>query len=414
DNWISHLKKSYDDQEGMDLYVHIPFCEKLCYYCGCNRIITKNKNVQDNFVDLILSEWDLYCDHLGIIPAINSVHFGGGTPTFLSPANFEKIILGLTKNKKQNFKGSVEIDPRNVSLEHLDNFKRNGITRVSLGIQDFDPSVQKAINRLQPFEMVEALVNELRAREFESINFDVIYGLPKQTKETISRTFHLIRQLRPDMIAYYSYAHLPEKIKNQRLIKNEDLLLSEDKHALYELGKEILSLDGYEDIGMDHFALPHNFLYKAKIGHELHRNFMGYVDKKSNVLIGLGPSSISDSSLSFIQNEKDLSQYELKIQKRELPISNGHEHSIDDLAVQKIILDLMCNQVCHLYNYENVPYWRDVENDLLEMQSDGLVKIEDRKIIISEIGKRFLRNVAMCFDFHFREKIPTSKFSRTI
>lgn len=411
--WINHLKVVYSEEEGMDLYVHIPFCEKLCYYCGCNRIVTKNHSVQDNFVELLLTEWNIYCDRLGFIPKINSLHFGGGTPTFLTPENLEKLIVHLTKNKKETFTGSIEIDPRNTTLGHLDCFKKNGIKRVSLGIQDFDPGVQKAINRAQSFELVENLVNELRARQIESINFDVIYGLPKQTKETITETFNLIRKLRPDLIAYYSYAHLPERLKNQRLINSADLPVGGEKQALYDLGKDLLALDGYADVGMDHFALPDNFLFKAKNENKLHRNFMGYIDKKSSILLGLGPSSISDSSLSFAQNEKGVNEYEIKIKSNQLAINHGHTHDEKDLNIQNIILSLMCKNESTI-NIEKIPYWNDVKVDLSSMEKDGMIKMDDYKVIVLPIGRKFIRNIAMVFDFYFREKMPAEKFSRTI
>ena len=401
----------YDEKEGMDLYVHVPFCEKLCYYCGCNRIVTKNHNNEDKFCDLLLSEWELYKKHLGFTPKINSLHFGGGTPTFLSAENLEKLIVSLTENKSEHFIGSIEIDPRTTDLSHLDCFKRNGIKRVSLGIQDFDEEVQAAINRKQSYELVENLVNELRGRGIDSINFDVIYGLPKQTEETITKTFNMIRSLRPDLIAYYSYAHLPEKLKNQRLIKTEDLPNAELKQALYEKGKELLMQDGYEDVGMDHFALPENFLYQAKINNRLHRNFMGYVDKKSKILLGLGPSSISDSSLSFMQNEKGFNEYEMRIKSGALAVSNGHVHNNDDIETQKIILDLMCNDEGEI---KILPYLEEILRELEEFQNDGIVKMNKNRIKILPEGKKFIRNVAMTFDFYFREKMPRDKFSQTI
>ena len=414
DEWIFHLKKSYTAESGMDLYVHIPFCERLCYYCGCNRVITKNKGVQDHFIELLLTEWEIYKNLLGFTPVVNSLHFGGGTPTFLTPENLELLISALTKNVTDSFVGSIEIDPRVTTIEHLQCFKKNNITRVSLGIQDFDPDVQKAINRTQSFELVKKLVDEMRLMEFESINFDVIYGLPKQSIDSICETFRLVKDLRPDLIAFYSYAHLPEKIKNQRLINVDDLPDAPLKLSLYEKGKEILATHGYVDVGMDHFALPHNFLYKAKVEQRLHRNFMGYVDKKSSVLLGLGPTSISDSSMSFMQNEKGLSEYELRLKAGELPLSIGHTHNNDDLKIQKIILDLMCNEESHLTSPENIPYWHEVREELGHMESDGIIKMSDKKISILPEGKKFTRNIAMAFDFYFREKMPTTKFSKTI
>ena len=412
--WFRNVTATYNEEEGMDLYVHVPFCERLCYYCGCNRVVTRNHNIEEPFVELIILEWEMYQKRLGFIPKINSLHFGGGTPTFLSADNLEKIIRVLTINKSPSFKGSIEIDPRNVNSDHFDCFTRNGITRVSLGIQDFDPNVQSAINRSQSFELVESVVKELRGRSIESINFDVIYGLPRQTLESITKTFDLIRGLKPDLIAYYSYAHLPEKLVNQRLIKAEELPQGEFKQELYETGKAILAGDGYIDVGMDHFALPENFLYKAKESERLHRNFMGYVDKKSSVLVGLGPSSISDSSMSFIQNSKNFNDYEAKIRSNQLAISQGHTHDRDDLRVQKIILDLMCTSESTIPDKNDIPYWKEINLDLEVFEKDGLLAVEKNKITVLPSGKKFIRNIAMVFDFYIRQKLPVGKFSQTI
>ncbi len=412
--WIEHLKGVYHSEKGMDLYVHVPFCEKLCYYCGCNRIITKNHNNEEKFCDLILQEWEIYKKHLGFSPVINSLHFGGGTPTFLSAENLEKLILKLTENRGPSFIGSIEIDPRTTRPEHLDCFKKNGIGRVSLGIQDFDKDVQAAINRPQSFELVEGLVHELRSRGINSINFDVIYGLPKQSIDTISGTFDLIRKLRPDMIAYYSYAHLPDRLKNQRLINEADLPDAELKQKLYEKGKELLLQDQYEDVGMDHFALSSNFLYKAKIEKRLHRNFMGYVDKKSPILLGLGPSSISDSSMSFSQNEKVYSEYERRLAQGQLPISHGHIHQHEDLHAQKIILELMCTGESDLGAHASLLHYEDIKKELQEFEQDGLVEIKDERIVILPDGIKFIRNIAMLFDFHLRQNNSSARFSQTI
>jgi oxygen-independent coproporphyrinogen-3 oxidase len=412
--WISHLKSQYNKTEGIDLYVHIPYCEQLCYYCGCNRVITQNHNVEDSFVNLLLNEWQTYCDKLGMVPEVNSLHFGGGTPTFLSADNLEKIIIKLTAKKTSNFTGSIEIDPRKVSNEHLDTFIKNGITRVSLGIQDFDPVVQLAIHRTQSFELVEKLVKEIRARHFESLNFEVIYGLPKQSNDTITKTFELINKLKPDLIAFYSYAHIPDRLKNQRLIKNADLPSGKVKQDLYETGKALLLESGYADIGMDHFALPGNFLFQAKSTSGLDRNFMGYVDKKSNILLGLGPSAISNSSVSFIQNAKSVSEYEGKIKDGLLAISSGHTHNEKDLAVQKIILAVMCKDEIDLSDNSLIPHWNLIQDELKDLEADGLIEINTDSIKILQKGKKFIRNIAMVFDYHFREKLLTDKFSQTI
>ncbi len=414
ESWIGHLKSAYSEEEGMDLYVHVPFCEKLCYYCGCNRIITKNHSNEEKFVDLILREWELYKTRLGFTPVINSLHFGGGTPTFLSADHLEKIIQALTEKRNPSFIGSIEIDPRTTKNEHLDCFVKNGIKRVSLGIQDFDSEVQGAINRHQSFELVEEVVNGLRQRGVDSINFDVIYGLPKQSIETITRTFELVKKLRPDMIAYYSYAHLPERLKNQKLINEQDLPNAELKQQLYEKGKEILLGDDYSDVGMDHFALSSNFLYKAKVEKKLHRNFMGYVDKKSPILLGLGPSSISDSSMSFSQNEKVFSEYERKMNHGMLPVSHGHVHQNEDLCTQKIILDLMCSGESDLALYPDLIHIDLIKEELAEFEQDGLLKMQEEKLVVLPAGIKFIRNIAMLFDFHLRQSTAMRRFSQTI
>lgn len=410
--WIGHIQSTYNNATGMDIYIHVPFCERLCYYCGCNRQITKNHKVEDTYVKLIIKEWKMYIELLGFIPKVNSLHFGGGTPTFLSASNLKEIIDEITVNKSETFIGSIEIDPRAVTTDHLDMLVSSGFTRFSLGIQDFDPVVQKAINRIQSFELVENVVFELRKRKIESLNFDVIYGLPKQTCESITETFNSIDKLSPDQIAFFSYAHLPERLVNQRLIKSEDLPDDVLKVKLYETGKAILKENGLHDVGMDHFARENNFLYKAKEDSRLHRNFMGYVDKKSSVLLGLGPSSISDSSVSFMQNAKNFGDYETAINKSQLPISSGHVHNADELLVQKTIIDLMCTDKAQIQS--SLPYHEQVMSELAEFEADGLLKISDQTVSILPAGKKFIRNVAMTFDFHLREKLKIGKFSQVI
>jgi oxygen-independent coproporphyrinogen-3 oxidase len=412
--WISHIKNIYQEDVGIDLYVHVPFCENLCYYCGCSRTITKNHDVEDFYLAALLKEWELYKEKLGFTLKINSLHFGGGTPTFLSPKNLEKLIVTLLQNKSKSFIGSIEVDPRTCSDEHLEVFSRCDIKRVSLGIQDFDSVVQKAINRDQSPEMVRILVEKLRNHKMTSINFDLIYGLPKQSLDSISKTIELVAKMKPDLIAFYSYAHLPERIKNQRLIVESELPSPDLKRELYELGKKLLIENGYVDVGMDHFALPSSFLYQAMMEKKLHRNFMGYVDKKSPILLGLGPTSISDSSMSFVQNIKDVKVYEKKVKAGELPLAIGHTHNKNDLLIQEIILEMMCHNEIEIRNIEDLPYWKEIEKELLSFQLDGIIEMDNNQIRITSIGKGFVRNVAMIFDYHLREQTSKVKFSQTI
>lgn len=412
-SWIQHLKTTYNPATGLDLYVHIPYCESLCYYCGCNRTITKDHSVEEGYLRLVLKEWELYLKLLGFTPKINSLHFGGGTPTFLSPANLKHLIVELTRERSSDFIGSIEIDPRTCQKEHLEVLAELGIKRVSLGIQDFDFEVQKAIHRHQPVSMVEALLEKIRQYNFSSVNFDLIYGLPKQTVSTISETIKIVSRLKPDLIAFYSYAHLPDRIKNQRLIKEADLPTAELKRELYETGKRLLQEAGYLDIGMDHFALPESFLYEAQKKNKLHRNFMGYVDKKSPILIGLGPTAISDSSLSFMQNEKELKDYAAKVEGGVLPVEKGHTHTKQDLAVQKIILDLMCQHTTSL-SLSDLPSSAEIAQELCDFQEDGLINFNSQEIVITPLGKAFVRNIAMSFDHHLRTQQQQTRFSQTI
>ena len=414
EKWISHIKKSYQEEVGVDLYVHVPFCESLCYYCGCNRTITKNHEVESPYIENLLKEWGIYKFKLGFPVKINSLHFGGGTPTFLSPKNLEILISSLLLHKTKDFIGSIEIDPRTCSEEHLEVLNSFGIKRISLGIQDFDSDVQKSIHRNQSPEMVEALVKKLRKNNFSSINFDLIYGLPKQSLHSISKTIEIVSKMKPDLIAFYSYAHLPERIKNQRLILESDLPSPELKRELYELGKKLLLDQGYEDIGMDHFALPSSFLYKAKIEKKLHRNFMGYVDRKSSVLIGLGPTSISDSSLSFVQNAKEVKSYQAMVDRGILPIEIGHTHNKKDLLIKEIILEMMCHYSVLIQEKESIPFWNEVEKELQAFEEDGILKLVDDLISITSLGEGFVRNIAMSFDYYLRQREAGVRFSSTI
>jgi oxygen-independent coproporphyrinogen-3 oxidase len=412
--WISEIKKNYMESQGLDLYVHIPFCESLCYYCGCNRVITKNHEHENEFIESILHEWQIYKTKLGFSPKINSLHLGGGTPTFISAKNLDFLLKSLLLSRSEDFIGSVEIDPRTCTDDHLKTFIKHSIFRTSLGIQDFNQNVQEAIHRFQSPKMIQEIVLKMRNMGFSSINFDLIYGLPRQTRETISETMKHVLDLKPDMIAFYSYAHLPDKIKNQKLIHTSDLPGPQQKRALYERGKDLLNENYYYNIGMDHFALEDNFLFKAKKSNNLFRNFMGYVDKKSSLLIGLGPSSISDSSHSFSQNLKNVKDYQNSIRKGYLAIEKGHKLSREDLIVQGIIQRLLCQGEINLDQIKELPFHDLIQAELHEFYLDGLIEIHPHGYAISNAGEPFARNMAMTFDFHLRRQQNQNHFSQTI
>src|SRR6478735_10261185 len=300
-----------NNTQGISLYIHLPFCESLCTYCGCNKKITTNHSVEEEYLNSIEKEWKLYRKMMRQTPVIRELHLGGGTPTFFSPKNLERLLKFILKNSilhpKHEF--SIEGHPNNTTPEHLKTLYNHGFRRISYGVQDNDPEVQRVINRIQPFENVRAATENARSIGFTSINFDLIYGLPKQTLQSMETTINKIIELKPDRIAFYSYAHVPWTSKAQRLFDESDLPGAEEKILLYLKGKELLMKNGYVDIGMDHFALPSDELYLAWKSGRLHRNFMGYTTQNSGLLLGLGVSSISDTGNAFAQNQKALHDY---------------------------------------------------------------------------------------------------------
>jgi oxygen-independent coproporphyrinogen-3 oxidase len=411
--WLEDVHRELLDNPSVDLYLHIPYCESLCYYCGCHRSITKNHKVELPFIEGILREWDIYLTSINTPFKIQSLHLGGGTPTFLSPENMEMLLKKILKNTGPSFEGSVEVDPRTCTIDHLRIFKEFGFNKISLGIQDFNHEVQKAINRFQSFEMVERIINQIRECGEFSINFDLIYGLPKQSDESIKETFEKVAKLAPDTIAFYSYAHLPEKIKNQKLISNKDIPSGLPKRNLYEIGRSILAQNNYTEIGMDHFAGTNSILMKAYKEKKLNRNFMGYTDKKTNILIGLGPSAISNTKNSFRQNYKNVFDYNQKLSEKEFPHHHGHDSSKTDIMTQEMILEILCLNKSSLKNIHYHPYKEVIIHDLKEYEKDGLIKFSQDELELTSTGKIFARNIAMVFDSYLREQ-DNKLFSTTI
>lgn len=409
--WFEHLRTHYDQELGADLYVHIPFCEKLCSYCGCHRTIKKDKSQNATFVETLKSEWAIYQKKIPHLKA-HSIHLGGGTPTFLSPVELDVLLTSLLGNQSLKF-GSVEVDPRTTSLEHLDVFTKFGLRRISMGIQDFDPEVQIQINRVQTFDLVSNLVTEVRKRNFESLNFDLIYGLPKQTMQSIEDTVHKVLTLAPDMVAFYSYAHVPWKIPNQKLINEDFLPKGPEKHLLYLKLRELFLKSDYVEIGIDHFAKKGSPLEKAQSQFALMRNFMGYTDSKTSTLIGIGPSSISSSSNSFIQNEKNLSAYTQKVMDGHLAATIGHVHTEADKKVDEVIQNIMCNGRWNS-DLTSLPFQEEMQTELKMMIDDQLVSREGEFFQATQAGKFLLRNMAKIYDHHLRQKSSQNIFSRTI
>lgn len=420
--WKQTLKRSFDESnhvEGISLYIHLPFCESLCTFCGCHKKVTKRHDVEQPYIQAVLKEWDLYCQLLADRPIIKEIHLGGGTPTFFSVEHLQQLIQGILAkaNIADGYEFSFEGHPNNTTRDHLQALYELGFRRVSYGVQDYNETVQKAIHRVQPFEHVERVTQWAREIGYTSISHDLVFGLPFQNLADVLHTIDLTNTLMPDRLAFYSYAHVPWiKGNGQRGFKDHDVPKDGMKRTLYEEGKKQLLAHGYHEIGMDHFALDRDEMYQAFHAGTLHRNFMGYTSSKTQVMIGLGLSSISDSWYSFAQNEKNLDAYYTCLENNEIPVVKGHVLSVEDLKIRQHILNLMCTfQTSWSDQAMDFVERGDVIQQLVEMQHDGLLNIEADRIVITEQGKPFVRNICMAFDLHLKRRKPeTQIFSMTI
>lgn len=422
--YIDAVRRSFDEtnaSEGISLYLHLPFCENLCTFCGCNKRITKNHAVEGPYLGAVLQEWQLYLDRLSGRPIIRDLHLGGGSPTFFAPENLAKLMAGIMAGADRHPEASFsfEANPVTVQRAHLFTLREWGFDRVSFGIQDFDPKVQEIINRVQPYELVRQATDWAREAGYTGINYDVVFGLPFQTEASIHDTFEKIATLRPDRIAYYSYAHVPWiKGNGQRRFSEKDLPQDEEKRRLYEIGCAHLLDLGYVELGMDHFALPHDALYQAAQQGNMHRNFMGYVEARTDLMIGLGVSAIGDAWYGFAQNEKKIEDYYARLAQGELPVFRGHLLSEEDLLLRQHILNLMCR-------FETD--WTQPERQgpglvaalvrLCELQQDGLVAADHlaQRLRVTEAGRPFVRNVCMAFDARlYADKPQAQLFSMSI
>lgn len=401
DQWVQHVRSRFAafPSDGISLYVHLPFCESLCTYCGCNTRITKNHGVEASYIDAVLAEWELYRGHLEVdtVP-ISEIHLGGGTPTFFSPYQLRRLIDGLLKGSQvvAGASFSVETHPANTTADHLQTLFDAGFRRLSLGIQDFDIQVQRLINRRQTEADVWRVMEEACRIGYTSVNFDLIYGLPLQTPATVRDTVEKALAMRPDRISFYSYAHVPWMKPGQRRYTEADLPAGRDKLSLYQLGKRLIGEAGYRDVGMDHFALPADALCLAADAGVLHRNFMGYTDRYTPLLIGLGVSSISDSWTAFAQNAKTVETYHELVRAGKLPVFKGHVLTDADLQVRRHILDIMCRgtTVLDLAGTQAA----EIRRRLTPLIEDGLAEWHGDAVTVTEMGFSFLRNICMAFD----------------
>ena len=406
----------------LSLYVHIPFCESLCYYCACNKIITKHHERGEEYLRYLSREVELNVAHLGKGQTVSQLHLGGGSPTFLSDDEL-RSLMRLLRHHFDLVPGgeySIEIDPRTVTRERLATLAELGFNRLSFGVQDFEPVVQKAVHRIQPAEQVFDLVAEARALGFESINADLIYGLPMQTPETFQRTLAQISRLRPDRIALYAYAHLPERFKPQRRIHAQDLPPAASKLAMLDDALKALMHAGYDYVGMDHFALPDDALAVAKRQGRLHRNFQGYSTQPDCDLVSLGVSAIGRVGPTFHQNVKTLDEYYDLLNQGRLPVARGLALTRDDLVRRSVVMALMCQgsvlfesiEVSHLIDFKS--YFATELEQMRAMQSEGLVTLDDNGVQVTELGWFFVRGVAMVFDKYLQADRNRARFSKII
>lgn len=417
--WITELRKvfTHDPQAGWSIYIHLPFCESLCTFCGCNTFITRNHQNEATYTAALHKEWEIYLENVPQFKdaPLRQIHLGGGTPTFFSPENLRALlqpILDSVKIDPTHFEGSIEVGPRSTTRPQLETLRQLGFQRLSMGVQDYDPEVQRLINRIQPVEMTQELTVMARELGFESVNYDLIYGLPAQTVESFRTTAETTVALRPDRIALYSFAFIPWIKKAQRLFTEDDLPKGAEKRALYELARETFLSAGYVELGLDHFALPDDSLYKAYQAGRLHRNFMGYTDERTDVLLGLGVSSISEAPTCFHQNEKGLTDYKRRVQAGEMPTLRGHLLSDEDQLHREQILNFMTQQRVTLQDEAQAA---DVRAYLAELINDGLVVIEGNQMQITELGHPFLRNAAMALDMRLRRNKPDTRlFSQAV
>ena len=417
--WVAALKQTFveNPQTAWSMYIHIPFCEALCTFCGCNTFITQNHDNERSYTKAIHQEWESYLAQVPELKTapIRQIHLGGGTPTFFSGANLKRLlrpILEMVNIDPAKFEGSIEVGPRVTTREHLEALRELGFQRISMGVQDFNPEVQHLINRIQPYEMTRDLTLLAREVGFESVNYDLIYGLPAQTLESFRKTAETTVELLPDRIALYSFAFVPWIKKAHRLFTEDDLPKGADKRALYEIAREIFLEAGYKELGLDHFALPNDNLYQAYQQGELHRNFMGYTDMRTDILLGLGVSSISEAPTCFHQNEKQINEYKKRALAGEIPTLRGHLLDEEDQHHREQILQFMTQQRVSLFDDAQA---EDVRSYLAELLKDGLVTIEGTQMAMTERGRPFLRNAAMALDMRLRRNKPDTRvFSQSV
>jgi oxygen-independent coproporphyrinogen-3 oxidase len=421
--YASALKSFGQNDKTLSLYVHIPFCEQLCYFCACNKVIRpQDDKTGDEFLGFLFKEMDLVAGHLKRRKLIRQLHWGGGTPTYLSEGQIERLFSKILSIFDLDLTGeiAIEIDPRTVTLSKLKVLRGLGFNRVSLGIQDFDAKVQDDINRIQPFEQVAQVHQWCRDLGFSSVNYDLIYGLPYQTKATFQKTMDLVIGLKPDRIALYSFAYVPWLSKPQNKFNLEAIALHDEKLDIFLQSRENLLSHDYESIAMDHFALKTDPMAEAFHQGTLHRNFMGYTLKPADEYIGVGPSAIGFLENTYVQNIKILPDYYASLAQGRLPIERGMQLNDDDRIRRWVINSLMCRfeldkgLFLDTFGLQFDEYFSKEEEHLHDCSDDGLIHLNPRGIQVTDLGKIFIRNVCMGFDRYLKAQNGQKRFSRTI
>jgi oxygen-independent coproporphyrinogen-3 oxidase len=423
-SYIAYLEQRTTDASRnppLSIYVHVPFCESLCYFCACNKIITKEHGRTTEYLRYLAKEMALVAARIGPDRRLAQLHFGGGTPTFLSPAELRELMAMLRSHFDflPNAELGIEIDPRTVSDDTMAVLAELGFNRTSFGVQDFDPAVQQAVNRIQPFEMVEKAVTASRKAGFESINADLIYGLPKQSLESFNRTLDRVIELSPERIALYNYAHLPSRFRAQRLIVEADLPSAEARLQIFLMSVRRLLDAGYIYIGLDHFAKPDDELNKARLDKSLHRNFQGYTTRADCDLIGFGVSAIGKVGHSYSQSVRTVKAYYEYLDADQLPIEKGFALTDDDVLRRQVIMALMCSgpvdfaAINETHGIDFNSYFAHELSQLQQYEDAELIKVDAHSIQVTPKGRMFVRAVAMVFDKYLGQP-TTSKFSKLI
>ena len=412
-----------NSKKPLSLYFHLPFCKSACYFCGCNVVYTSKAEKRRRYIEYLKKELNIWAKYLDTDRVVRQLHFGGGTPTFFTPEELSEIyelIYSYFKNFENDAEISVEIDPRFFSKSHMEVMKKYGVNRISFGVQDFNEATQIAVNRIQPFDLTKEAVDIARDAGIKSINIDLIYGLPFQTLDTFKKTLDLVKELDPDRVAVFNYAHVPWLKKGMRKIDETTLPTPEEKLKIFKYTIDFFENNGYKMIGMDHFAKPEDELFKAIEKGELHRNFQGYTTKGGADLIGIGLTSISETEEAYFQNYKDLKSYEKAIDEGKLPVFRGVILNEEDKIRKYIIMEMMANFSFDIKRFEDKfginfkDKFKDELNSLQEFVDEGLVEISDDKIRVNKTGSFLIRNIVLPFDEYFKKMKNQKVFSKSI